>query len=130
MKFIKAVNKAEIEKLQTDYKNHCSNLNPEKMTYSHERLKLEDKKLASFLGFTRQDPKNIPLENIGIRNILSAWGWILVILPLLFTCTSIFSFFFSCLFFYFPTAISEIYRVVMNHDYEIEVVDDDQIPIE
>lgn len=129
-KFIDALNRDHVVKLKRYYSEHCSNLDEGKLVYSHERLLSEDKKLASFLNFTRKDPSKIPLENVGIRNILSLWGWFLLILPIVFMCTSIFSFLGSCMFFYCPSINSKVFRILLNQDFDIEVVDNDQIPLE
>jgi hypothetical protein len=129
-KFILALNKKSLQKMSKFYNDHCSNLDPEQITFSYTRLREEDNKLASFLNFTRKDHLTMPLENAKITDILSFWGWALYLVPMLFMTTSLVSLVATVLFFYFPNVISWFLRAVLSQDHDIELVSNESIPIE
>ena len=113
-KFMEAVSKESLIKLNHYHTNHCSHLDKDKLTYSHERLIAEDTKLASFLNFTRNDPGSIPLEQVKIADILSFIGWLIFLIPIFFTGASCVSFILSTMFFYCPRTYNNLSRCLLN----------------
>ena len=110
---------------------HCANVEKSKLRFNHTELLDNDKKLASFLGFTRKDPQNLPIENVTASDVLSFWGWVVFLVPFAFMAGSSLSLIASIMFFYFPKLNAKFFDIFFKGDAKsIEIVNDNDLTIE
>lgn len=119
------VTKNDLEKLDRYFKIHCTNVEISKLKFNHTELVENDKRLASFLKFTRKDPQSVPIENATASDVLSFWGWVIFLVPLTFMASSSLSLVASIMFFYCPKLNARFFNFFFKGEAKsIEIVDD------